>query len=343
VPWKFTISDTGGLPYYLTGQVLSTTTGLPLFNVSIKVNRSGDTFSHIDVTKNDGSYSISLGYPGDFTITLAESYPGYQKSTDSLSLSSPGITTKNFTLSPASASIPGVCGTANNQTFIIAPTNNLCSPDVTVPLTTTSTGWGWTCNGTNGGTTATCSANLQQQTTLKTGWNLLGWSTKAGSYEGTAPQQSEYASGASMDGSTTMPAVFGTMGLSSTDQFVVVGPDGVVHMPNSPFNTLKKVLPGKGYWIYSGTNKTITLPGTALLPADQLPLTSGWAQIAYWGTDGATPVTGFKCITNLDMAVDENGKVFMSDSPFNTLKTLQMNKGYIIHTTSETTLKYDCP
>jgi hypothetical protein len=141
----------------------------------------------------------------------------------------------------------------------------------------------------------------------------------------------------------TMSDVLGTMGLSSTDSFVVVGPDGVVYMSGSSFNTLKKALPGKGYWIYTASDKTITLPGTGLSLTDQLLLTSGWTQIAYWGTDGEAPATGFKCITNLDMAVDENGKVYMSGSPFNTLKTLQKNKGYFIHTTAPGTLMYGCP
>jgi hypothetical protein len=141
--------------------------------------------------------------------------------------------------------------------------------------------------------------------------------------------------------SMLMSDVFSTLGLSSTDSFVVVGPDGVVYMPGSPFNTLKKALPGKAYWIYTPSDKTITVPGSALLPTDQLPLSSGWTQIAYWGTDGVAPATGFACINNLyDILVDESGKVYMSGSPFNTLKTLQKNKGYFVHTTAPANLTY---
>jgi uncharacterized repeat protein (TIGR02543 family) len=491
VPWKFTISDTGGLPYYLKGQVLSTTTGLPLSKVNIKVSRSGDSFSQTDDTKDDGSYSINLGFPGDFTITLAESYPGYQKRSDSLSLTSSGITTKNYTLTPATqgttshtvsfdsnggsavtsqsiaynntattpttptrtgytfaawysdsaltsafafttaltadttlyakwtinsytvtftsggngslsgitiqtinygssatavTAVPatdyhfvnwtgdngfiatsanpllinsvtasqsitanfsinpvnGLCGSSNGQAQGTAPTTNLCTTG-TASTVTGAAQWNWTCNGTNGGTNASCSANQSIQTTLKAGWNLMGWATNVGYYQGTAPLSTEHASSATMS-SNTMSTVFSTMGLSSTDSFVVVGPDGVVYMPGSPFNTLKKALPGKAYWIYTPSDKTITVPGTALLPTDQLPLNSGWTQIAYWGTDGVAPANGFNCINGkYDILVDETGKVYMSGSPFNTLKTLQKNKGYFIHTTAPATLVYQCP
>jgi hypothetical protein len=236
----------------------------------------------------------------------------------------------------------GMCGTANTTSLIVAPNNNLCTFGIVSSVTGTGP-WIWTCTGINGGTTATCNANILQQTTLKAGWNLMGWTTNVGYYQGTtAPLSTEQASSATMS-SNTMSTVFTTMGLSSTDSFVVVGPDGVVYMPGSPFNTLKKTLPGKAYWIYTPSDKTITVPGSALLPTDQLPLSSGWNQIAYWGTDGVAPATGFNCISGkYDILVDETGKVYMSGSPFNTLKTLQKNKGYFIHTTTPATLVYQC-
>jgi subtilisin family serine protease len=180
------------------------------------------------------------------------------------------------------------------------------------------------------------------QTTLKAGWNLMGWTTMQGYYQGTTPLSTEQASSATMS-SNTISTVFSTLGLSSTESFVIVGPEGVVYMPGSPFNTLKKALPGKAYWIYIPSDTTITVPGSTLLPTDQLSLNSGWTQIAYWGTDGVAPATGFNCIDGkYDILVDETGKVYMSGSPFNTLNTLQKNKGYFIHTTAPATLTYQC-
>jgi hypothetical protein len=165
-----------------------------------------------------------------------------------------------------------------------------------------------------------------------------------GYYQGTtAPLSTEQASSATMS-SNTMSTVFTSLGLPSTESFVIVGPDGVVYIPGSPFNTLKKALPGKAYWIYTLSDTTITVPGSTLLPTDQLSLNSGWTQIAYWGTDGVAPATGFNCINGTyDILVDEAGKVYMSGSPFNTLKTLQKNKGYFIHTTAPANLLYQCP
>ncbi len=243
--------------------------------------------------------------------------------------------------------ISGVCGSANEQTFTVSPTTNLCSPASAVLLTATATGWYWTCPGTNGGSGATCIANIAGtgiQATLKAGWNMLGWTTRSGYYEGTtAPLTTELITNATMIsvGSKKISEAFTAMGFITGDTFVAVGPDGVVYTPGSPFNTLKKLLPGKGYWMYVPSDKALTLPGIVLGATDELPLSAGWTQIGYWGTDAATPAAGFASINGqYDVVVDEAGKVFVTGSPFNTLKSLQKNKGYFIHTTSPAILRY---
>lgn len=58
-----------------------------------------------------------------------------------------------------SGPINGVCDSANGQSFTSAPTANLCSAGTTSTVTGTGP-WNWTCGGINGGTTASCSANL---------------------------------------------------------------------------------------------------------------------------------------------------------------------------------------
>ena len=183
--------------------------------------------------------------------------------------------------------------------------------------------------------------------TLKAGWNMLGWTTGQGFFEGaTAPLTGESITGSILSSVATkmISDIFGTMGFAASDTLVAVGPDGVVYTPGSPFNTLKKLLPGKGYWLYVPGDKTITVPGSPLAVTDQLPLNQGWTQIGYWGTDGAAPATGFGCISGqYDVVVDEGGKVYVAGSPFNTLKNLQKNRGYFIHTTAPATLRYQCP
>jgi 2',3'-cyclic-nucleotide 2'-phosphodiesterase (5'-nucleotidase family) len=58
-----------------------------------------------------------------------------------------------------SGAVNGNCGSANGQSLLNAPIANLCSAGT--PSAVTGTGpWAWSCAGTNGGTTASCSANL---------------------------------------------------------------------------------------------------------------------------------------------------------------------------------------
>ena len=67
---------------------------------------------------------------------------------------------------PASASIDitnsvdGACGPSNGQSFITAPSTNLCTTG-NASSVTGSGPWNWSCNGSNGGTAAGCNAQLQ--------------------------------------------------------------------------------------------------------------------------------------------------------------------------------------
>jgi hypothetical protein len=92
--------------------------------------------------------------------------------------------------------------------------------------------------------------------------------------------------------------------------------------------------------MYAPTDKMITIPGTAFSGSEQMSLNAGWNQIGYWGT---SPLTGFNCMSgSFDAIIDEAGKVYVSDSPFNTLKVMHVNKGYFIHATTANTLRYTC-
>ncbi|MFA5013366.1 MAG: hypothetical protein WC520_02255 [Candidatus Paceibacterota bacterium] len=54
--------------------------------------------------------------------------------------------------------IDGACGSANGTTVATKPTTNLCSAG-TASIVNGSGPWTWVCNGSGGGTNATCSAN----------------------------------------------------------------------------------------------------------------------------------------------------------------------------------------
>jgi hypothetical protein len=61
------------------------------------------------------------------------------------------------TVTPAGPPVAGVCGGSSGKTFATAPATNLCS--VGVPSTVNQgSSWNWTCAGTSGGATPTCSA-----------------------------------------------------------------------------------------------------------------------------------------------------------------------------------------
>src|SRR6185369_9167304 len=56
--------------------------------------------------------------------------------------------------------VNGICGSANGGTFTVAPSNDLCSTGTTSAVAGSGP-FAWTCAGSNGGTTASCSAQLQ--------------------------------------------------------------------------------------------------------------------------------------------------------------------------------------
>jgi hypothetical protein len=63
----------------------------------------------------------------------------------------------------ANLSVPtpvnGTCGTASGQVFSIKPATNLCTIGAVSAITGTGP-WSWSCAGSNGGTNASCTANL---------------------------------------------------------------------------------------------------------------------------------------------------------------------------------------
>lgn len=69
--------------------------------------------------------------------------------------------TANVTVkvTPPATAVNGVCGPSNGATLTSAPTTGLCSKG-TATAVTGSGPWAWQCNGSNGGTTASCSASL---------------------------------------------------------------------------------------------------------------------------------------------------------------------------------------
>lgn len=61
----------------------------------------------------------------------------------------------------------GVCGTSHNGNFATMPTTSLCATGSTSSVTGSGP-WNWTCQGTNGGASASCVANKVSSTTVTT-------------------------------------------------------------------------------------------------------------------------------------------------------------------------------
>ena len=103
--------------------------------------------------------------------------------------------------------INGVCGSANNLASSGVPASNLCTTGTAGPVTGASGAWGWSCAGSNGGTTATCSAPYQSQTlTLSASPTSIAVNDTstitASSTSGLAVTLGQSGSGCSRDGNT---------------------------------------------------------------------------------------------------------------------------------------------
>jgi len=73
---------------------------------------------------------------------------------------SPGIEAcTSATSAVVPAPVNGACGPAANTPASLLPSLNLCSPGNASAVTTGSNQYNWTCSGTNGGSTASCTAN----------------------------------------------------------------------------------------------------------------------------------------------------------------------------------------
>jgi hypothetical protein len=68
--------------------------------------------------------------------------------------------TAAFELIPATP-VNGACGSANGVTTLLAPTANLCATGTGTVPALSNAAFGWSCTGTSGGTTASCTAPKQ--------------------------------------------------------------------------------------------------------------------------------------------------------------------------------------
>jgi hypothetical protein len=120
-----------------------------------------------NVTNWSGVYTVALGQTtSDLSIS---SIIGTITDAASNSTINPTIPLGHNIGDIKSIVIPlnGSCGSSNGGSFISSPTSNLCIVTNTQPSVTGSGPWSWNCTGSNGGSTASCSASLKTKTIIQ--------------------------------------------------------------------------------------------------------------------------------------------------------------------------------
>jgi len=148
---RFKSTFSNALSGIITGYVANAA-GAAISGASISV-AGGATYKSL----SNGKYLMLLSPE---MMQLSASAAGYTSSAPvSVAVTSGNVITQNFILSSVNA-LNGACGGAAGGTFPTAPDSNLCNPGNPTPATgnaVTHT-WNWNCAGSNGGSTASCSA-----------------------------------------------------------------------------------------------------------------------------------------------------------------------------------------
>ncbi len=96
--------------------------------------------------------------PAQIPSDLAENYEAAATCEDTIVIQTSNCGTQRSAHGTKDCSIDGVCGTSNGKTLTIAPATGLCT-QVTASAVSGDGPWTWSCYGSGGGTTASCSAN----------------------------------------------------------------------------------------------------------------------------------------------------------------------------------------
>lgn len=141
--------------------VISNSITVAGINVAAPVSITGGG----EYSVNGGAYTsgASTVNLGDIVTVRLLSSNSYSTVTSTV-LTIGGVSaTFSVTTVPGPVVTNGSCGAANGSVFASAPTTNLCSAGTATAVTGVGP-WTWSCNGTNGGTNQSCSAQLRDDT-----------------------------------------------------------------------------------------------------------------------------------------------------------------------------------
>ena len=181
-PWTWTCAGTGGgSASSCSAQLSDTTPDAFVFaaqsGVSLNTTLTSNTVTitginaSTPISVSGGTYSI--GCTGTFTGvagTISNNQSVCVRHTSSAANSTAVTTTLTvgsvssaFTSTTVAATpVNGICGSSNGGIFAAAPTVNLCAAGSATPVTGAGP-WSWSCNGANGGTNQSCSAQLRDE------------------------------------------------------------------------------------------------------------------------------------------------------------------------------------
>lgn len=166
-PWEWTCSGSNGGTSAICISNIQTWTIAASSNVGGSISPQGSV-----VTSNGSDKEFSVDSTTGYTITDLKVDGESQVLTTIYPLTHIGYAftnvTGNHTISVTFSQIPpfainGACGSSNGGLFSIVPASNLCTTGSATSVTGNGP-WSWNCASTNGGTTASCNANIQTYT-----------------------------------------------------------------------------------------------------------------------------------------------------------------------------------
>ena len=134
----------------------SLTVNVLLLSATDNVAVTGYLLSETAPQPQSDSPAWTESVPANYTFTSQGAKTIYAFAKDAAgNISQPAIATIEVT-----ASIAGVCGASNGQTFTAVPSTNLCKTGAASDVTGNGP-WSWSCGGSNGGRPVGCSAMIQ--------------------------------------------------------------------------------------------------------------------------------------------------------------------------------------
>lgn len=185
--------------------------------------------------------------------------------------------------------VDGSCGTSNGQNFPFAPSSNLCATG-TAGAVTGSGPWNWSCSGSSGGASISCSAGISKAVNLVPGWNLVG-----NGMSDAIDVAAEFGN-ASYVVSVWKWETSGSNANVAYPAWAFYSPlmadGGQAYAASKGYDFLTAIKSGEGFWVNAASAFSVTVSGTPVATSyfqDQAPdrLPSGWSLIAVG--DSPTP------------------------------------------------------